>query len=345
MTPFSEPNRTANRFGPVRFGWFGPNHGQSLLPDARDQVYITDNHIVCRWAMKETIMFRIRRYLHQFDYTRKVNDGYHTIMPAWKSVLMVDEIMEKGKKIYVDDTLILHCQIANYEKMIPYIFGPYTRLVLHGNITWKQAKLLIHPGVVQVRINAKIHLQHTEYADFVEFATRHIRGIWYNFSFYNNAYYNRNLFTRLNAACRNLQDVVITNSSYDSNTFHVTNKYRYVYVIKYAFPLFIAHCGLWILMIFVLMLLSGDATALYYNQPNPPENAFTTICSSLLLFYFFLHCGILMCADFLIRPMDIISDRILENSTPDGCLTTAKSYISNGIYWVVSTCQKLNQLT
>uniref|UniRef100_A0A7E4VWM8 DUF2313 domain-containing protein n=1 Tax=Panagrellus redivivus TaxID=6233 RepID=A0A7E4VWM8_PANRE len=154
---------------------------RTFLPDARDQVYITDNHIVGRWAMEDTFIFQIWRYLHQYEYTRKANDGFHTIKPAWNSVLLVDEITDKKKQIYVDDTLILHCQIESYEKVIPYIFGPYTRLVLHGNITWNQVQRLIHPGVVQIRINARIHLHPAEYNDFVEFATGHIRGIWYKY--------------------------------------------------------------------------------------------------------------------------------------------------------------------
>uniref|UniRef100_A0A7E4WDQ0 ZP domain-containing protein n=1 Tax=Panagrellus redivivus TaxID=6233 RepID=A0A7E4WDQ0_PANRE len=87
-----------------------------FLPDAHNNVYITDNHVVCRCAMKDTAKLRIWRYLHQYECTRQIIDGENTIKPAWNAVLLVDEIMDKKKQIYVDDTLILHCQIESYEK-------------------------------------------------------------------------------------------------------------------------------------------------------------------------------------------------------------------------------------
>uniref|UniRef100_A0A7E4W8G9 Neur_chan_LBD domain-containing protein n=1 Tax=Panagrellus redivivus TaxID=6233 RepID=A0A7E4W8G9_PANRE len=306
---------------------------RSLIPHPYDQVYITDNHIVARWAKKDTIMFRIWKCMHEFEYTRKTNDSYYTIKPAWKYVILVDEIIDRDKKIYVDDVLILHCEIQNYEKIIPHIFGPYTQLVLHGNITWTQAKQLIHPGVIQVRINARIHLQPTEYADFVKFATRHIRGTWYNFSFYNKAYYHENLFTRLNTACRN--DLIVKNDGYDSNTFHVIHQCSTGNVMEYAFVLYAVHNGIGLITLLKLEPISTAFLSLYYNQPTSPSNAFLIRCYYVLSISIILHFIYFMYGPFFIQPMDIISDRILENRPPNGWLTDAKHLILDVIYWIV----------
>uniref|UniRef100_A0A7E4VWU7 Neur_chan_LBD domain-containing protein n=1 Tax=Panagrellus redivivus TaxID=6233 RepID=A0A7E4VWU7_PANRE len=317
---------------------------RSCIPNAHDQVYITDNHIVYHWAKTDTFLFRIWRYFHQFEITRKANDGDHTLKPAWTSVLLIDEIIDNDKKIYVDDTIILHCQIESYEKVLPYIFGPYTRLVLHGNITWNQVQRLIHPGVVQIRINARIHMQPAEYDDFVELATGHIRSNWHSFSFYNESYYDSALFTRLNTACRNLQNVVVKNDGYNSNTFHVMHERSSDNVMYNAGALFLGHCGFLMIMALVLKLISGNATAWYYNQPRPPESAFTIGCCSLLVLTFIPHYVLFWFGPHWIYPMDIISDRILENSTPEGWIAVAKRYVLNGIYWLVSLIKNWREL-
>uniref|UniRef100_A0A7E4UYW0 Phage protein n=1 Tax=Panagrellus redivivus TaxID=6233 RepID=A0A7E4UYW0_PANRE len=66
---------------------------------------------------------------------------------------------------------------------IPYISGPYTRLVLHGNINVNQVKRLVNPNVQQVRISAALEMLKEEYNDFAEFVAQQTYGFnrWYVF--------------------------------------------------------------------------------------------------------------------------------------------------------------------
>uniref|UniRef100_A0A7E4V0Q5 Recep_L_domain domain-containing protein n=1 Tax=Panagrellus redivivus TaxID=6233 RepID=A0A7E4V0Q5_PANRE len=283
-----------------------------LLPDVRDDVYITDDHRVCRWAKKDSKMFRIWKYCHQFEYSRKANDGNHTIKPAWNSVLLVDEIIDHGKKIYVDDTLILHCQIQGYEKIIPYIMGPYTRLVLHGRITWNQVQRLIHAGVKQIRINARIQIQPAEYNDFVDFIVRHCRGPEYNFSFYSNNYYHVALFITLKNAYRNHGTHHIPNDGYDRKTIHVVyQRYRQDRVY-YSCTIYFWHFTTSAIVFLLIALVCGEFPSLFFYKDM--RNDFVPVIIVLILCIFLtIHGWIVIFAPVNILPLDIVSDDLLEN--------------------------------
>uniref|UniRef100_A0A7E4ZX14 7TM_GPCR_Srx domain-containing protein n=1 Tax=Panagrellus redivivus TaxID=6233 RepID=A0A7E4ZX14_PANRE len=212
------------------------------------------------------------------------------------------------KKIYVDDTLILHCQIAGYQKLIPYIFGPYKRLVLHGRITWSQAKQLIHDGVEQVRINAIIQMEPMDYDDFVDFVIRHCRGSEYKFSFLNKRYYNFQLMTKLYNAYRNHETYCVLNNGYDSSTFHVVHKSSPGHHADYTATLFFYHFVFTSIIYFLLLLISGELTYLvYYKQMR--ESVFLDVCVTPLMFLLFFHGWMLTFGPTVITPMDIISDR------------------------------------
>uniref|UniRef100_A0A7E4ZSY2 Response regulator n=1 Tax=Panagrellus redivivus TaxID=6233 RepID=A0A7E4ZSY2_PANRE len=88
--------------------------------------------------------------------------------------------MRKKRLIYVEDTLNLHCEsIEICEKIIPFIIGPYSRLIISGNITWNQAKRLITANVKHVRIDARMQFKPKERSDFVNFVMKFCRGIVY----------------------------------------------------------------------------------------------------------------------------------------------------------------------
>uniref|UniRef100_A0A7E4V8I9 F-box domain-containing protein n=1 Tax=Panagrellus redivivus TaxID=6233 RepID=A0A7E4V8I9_PANRE len=191
--------------------------------DDHDQVFITDNHVVCKRAMKDTFFFRVCKCLDQFTYWRNTKDGQYTIFPVWKSVLLVDEILDRDKDIFVHDTLILNCQIQGYEKVIPRIVGPYTRLVVDGRIRWDQLKRLIHRGVKQVRVSGRIVVEPLDYDDFVGFIIRHCRGIDSIFSFGSSRNYNHEVMARLYAACRIHKTHKVFYTS-EEDKYHVTYK-------------------------------------------------------------------------------------------------------------------------
>uniref|UniRef100_A0A7E4W220 Helitron_like_N domain-containing protein n=1 Tax=Panagrellus redivivus TaxID=6233 RepID=A0A7E4W220_PANRE len=204
--------------------------------DAHRQVFITDNPAICREASRDTFLFRFCKLLDKFKHWRENKDGNHTIYPVWDSVLLVDEIVDRNKKIYVDDTLIMHCQIENFEKVIPYIFGPYSRLVLHGDSTWNQVKRLVQSGVKQVRHSGLIRLQPTELDDFVDFVMRHSRGLEYTFSF-SSGNHSHHVVPKLNNACRfhNTHSVHHFDGMYHLNAMHSNG---FVYIV------YTGHCRL-----------------------------------------------------------------------------------------------------
>uniref|UniRef100_A0A7E4VLG3 F-box domain-containing protein n=1 Tax=Panagrellus redivivus TaxID=6233 RepID=A0A7E4VLG3_PANRE len=144
---------------------------RTFRPKAYDQVFITDNEDVYKWASKETFLTVVFKFFYQYAFGKYVFDGESNVNPVWQTVLRVDDIVSKKRHIHVEDTLILHCDsIDAYKKVIRYISGPYTRLVLHGNINATQIRKITHPGVKKVRINAAIEIptgQHTKLANFV----------------------------------------------------------------------------------------------------------------------------------------------------------------------------------
>uniref|UniRef100_A0A7E4VU62 F-box domain-containing protein n=1 Tax=Panagrellus redivivus TaxID=6233 RepID=A0A7E4VU62_PANRE len=150
-----------------------------IQPQAYDHVFMTDNDEVFRWASKDTFLFRVFKILHQFALLRFLLDGLvATPNPMWEDVVSVQDMRSKEQWIYVEKTLILFCNsIDGYETVIPYICGPYTRLILHGNIRWDQVIRLIHPGVTKMRINARIQIPEQTNDYFANYIAKHVRGI------------------------------------------------------------------------------------------------------------------------------------------------------------------------
>uniref|UniRef100_A0A7E4UL36 F-box domain-containing protein n=1 Tax=Panagrellus redivivus TaxID=6233 RepID=A0A7E4UL36_PANRE len=148
-----------------------------FCPTAFDKVLITDNDNVYQEALEEA--------------SGDVLEEYH-------AVLHVDEIVEKKLHIYVADTLLLNCSIHSYKKVMPFITGPYTRLVLNGRITWKQVKWIIHPDIKKICIKAIIQIPGEFYHDFANFLVNQVRDDYNRFAIYHN----RNLKTPLQEACR-----------------------------------------------------------------------------------------------------------------------------------------------
>uniref|UniRef100_A0A7E4ZZC0 DUF1801 domain-containing protein n=1 Tax=Panagrellus redivivus TaxID=6233 RepID=A0A7E4ZZC0_PANRE len=104
-------------------------------------------------------------------------DGNRNVNPIWQNVLRVDDIVSNRQHIYVEDTLIVYCDSINaYQMVIPFICGPYTRLILHGRVHSDQVKQLTHPGVKKVRISAQLTIPLDKYDDFAKFVVEQVHG-------------------------------------------------------------------------------------------------------------------------------------------------------------------------
>uniref|UniRef100_A0A7E4VSV0 Glycosyltransferase family 92 protein n=1 Tax=Panagrellus redivivus TaxID=6233 RepID=A0A7E4VSV0_PANRE len=152
---------------------------QNVLPPYLDFncVFITDNDNVYRWASNETFIFRIFKMLHQFAVFRVILDGITDINPVWQAVLRVDDIVEKKLQIYVKNTLVLYCvSTDSYEKIVPFIIGKYSRLILHGNITIYQLSPLATQYVDKIRVSARMEIPQEKYDNFALFMVRQTHG-------------------------------------------------------------------------------------------------------------------------------------------------------------------------
>uniref|UniRef100_A0A7E4VIL6 F-box domain-containing protein n=1 Tax=Panagrellus redivivus TaxID=6233 RepID=A0A7E4VIL6_PANRE len=151
----------------------------TICPDVTNfrynQMFITDNEEVFRWASTNTFLFQVFKLLYQFRSFKYILDGHFSFNSTWKSVLRVSDIQNNNRCIHVNDILILNCQ--NYQNVIPFIVGPYNKLIIHGRITWEEVKKLIHDGVKEVRINARMSLAQEQYDDVVDFLMKHLRGV------------------------------------------------------------------------------------------------------------------------------------------------------------------------
>uniref|UniRef100_A0A7E5A1R4 Recep_L_domain domain-containing protein n=1 Tax=Panagrellus redivivus TaxID=6233 RepID=A0A7E5A1R4_PANRE len=110
---------------------------------------------------------------------------YFTLFPCGFDVT-VDEVTDRKRLIHVADTVILHCEsIESYEKVIPFIVGPYRRLIINGNVTYQQVERLVTcaANVKQVLINARIHFEPGEHIIFVNLVMQFCRGPLYRFSY------------------------------------------------------------------------------------------------------------------------------------------------------------------
>uniref|UniRef100_A0A7E4VK63 BPH_3 domain-containing protein n=1 Tax=Panagrellus redivivus TaxID=6233 RepID=A0A7E4VK63_PANRE len=149
----------------------------SKNPENYDEVFITDSEDVYNNASKDIFFIQILSSILKIKVLRYLFDGFYNINPTWRSVLHLDTITERKRRFYVDGTLILHCRTTEgYENVIPFIHGPYSRVILHGKITWSQVKRLIGPDVRQIRIAADFEIVPEDYDDFVKFMSRQLRN-------------------------------------------------------------------------------------------------------------------------------------------------------------------------
>uniref|UniRef100_A0A7E4VXE7 Recep_L_domain domain-containing protein n=1 Tax=Panagrellus redivivus TaxID=6233 RepID=A0A7E4VXE7_PANRE len=136
-----------------------------------NHIYVTDDKRIRNIAMKESCENL------DFQWLRYLADGPFTIDPTWQTVLLVDDIVCKNRPLYVNDTLVLDLKLVeSYDRLVPLIVGPYSRLVLYGHFTWDQIKNLIHDNVKQVRIMNKIEVYQRDYNEVVKFMNSFGRG-------------------------------------------------------------------------------------------------------------------------------------------------------------------------
>uniref|UniRef100_A0A7E4VT25 F-box domain-containing protein n=1 Tax=Panagrellus redivivus TaxID=6233 RepID=A0A7E4VT25_PANRE len=190
---------------------------RSFCPKAYDKVFITDHPNVYKWATKDTFVFEMFKLLYQFTFLSYLLDGSDNVNPVWQAVLCVDEIIDKKQAIYVEDTLVLYCESINeYQKVIPYICGPYTRLVLHGNINMHQIISLLHPDVNKIRINANIQIPPLSHDHFAELMVKQVQGTKSSLTICNN----KSLEEMLRLTCRRQKKWFTDKKEYFSITTH-----------------------------------------------------------------------------------------------------------------------------
>uniref|UniRef100_A0A7E4V445 Uncharacterized protein n=1 Tax=Panagrellus redivivus TaxID=6233 RepID=A0A7E4V445_PANRE len=186
-------------------------------PEVRDQLYITDDETIHEWAVGKVFVFSIFRFIYWL--WRWIFDGF-SFRPTWHSVLYVDNIVKKGRPIFVTDTLVLHCRsVASFERLIPYICGPYTRLMIHGgSISLDQLRRLMKGTLRKVEITAEIELEFDEYDDAVQLIIQHVRGFRYNFNLDSTPH----LIVQVEAALENIHYVAIKTfyNSFRCNVIH-----------------------------------------------------------------------------------------------------------------------------
>uniref|UniRef100_A0A7E4ZRT5 Anoctamin n=1 Tax=Panagrellus redivivus TaxID=6233 RepID=A0A7E4ZRT5_PANRE len=150
-------------------------------PERIDQVFITDLAVVKYLATKNRIPF-FRRYKFLYKHLRFFIDYINYFSVSYHYALSLNEVIAKQRQIYVEDTLFLHCEsVESYDKLLPYICGPYTRLVLCGRITWPQIRRLIHAKVLRVYIYATIEIKPEEYDDFAALVVQQTRSLHSSF--------------------------------------------------------------------------------------------------------------------------------------------------------------------
>uniref|UniRef100_A0A7E4W487 Peptidase_M1 domain-containing protein n=1 Tax=Panagrellus redivivus TaxID=6233 RepID=A0A7E4W487_PANRE len=174
---------------------------QLFQHQAYDHVFITNNDKVYKWASTDTVLFSIFKILHQFAFFRFFLDGMNHTNPMWESVVHVRDIRRTKCCIYAEETLVLHFSSPNtYDYVIPYICGPYTRLILHGNIRGDQVLRLIHPGVKRVRINATIQMPMQQYGHFAEYIASKFQGFNSSFVLFNTPTVTNQLKSKMREA-------------------------------------------------------------------------------------------------------------------------------------------------
>uniref|UniRef100_A0A7E4ZXR3 F-box domain-containing protein n=1 Tax=Panagrellus redivivus TaxID=6233 RepID=A0A7E4ZXR3_PANRE len=146
---------------------------RSFCPKGYDEVQINDRHNVEQEISTKSLFFRLTTAVLRFF----IIFNYIFALDISIDQLHVDEIIERKQHIYVEKALVINCNsVTSYEKVIPYISGPYTHVVLNGNVTWKQVKRLVHPNVKKTDIKATIHISSAQsYANFAKFVMRQLR--------------------------------------------------------------------------------------------------------------------------------------------------------------------------
>uniref|UniRef100_A0A7E4VUQ8 Glycosyltransferase family 2 protein n=1 Tax=Panagrellus redivivus TaxID=6233 RepID=A0A7E4VUQ8_PANRE len=146
--------------------------------DCYSSLFITDNYGAYPPASRAVCKER------EYDCIQYFEDGPLTFSPTWQSVLLVDDILDKRKPLFINDTLILHLKYTRYSQFKSLIFGSYSRLVLYGGLirsyhrwTWDEVKILMHDKVKQVRIMNVIEVNPKDYDDVVNFVLRFGRDV------------------------------------------------------------------------------------------------------------------------------------------------------------------------
>uniref|UniRef100_A0A7E4VZF0 F-box domain-containing protein n=1 Tax=Panagrellus redivivus TaxID=6233 RepID=A0A7E4VZF0_PANRE len=172
--------------------------------EVHDKLYITDSEIVHQWATKRLFIYRIYKWLF---WLFRWSFDCRSFNPTWHSVLYVDDIVKNNRPIFIFDTLVVHCQsIETFEKMIPFICGKFTRLMIHGHvIKLDQLKRLLLGNVRKVEITAKIELESDEFDDAVQLILGSVRDKWFNFNLLSTP----QLIARVQNACANHETLMV----------------------------------------------------------------------------------------------------------------------------------------
>uniref|UniRef100_A0A7E4ZTI4 WWE domain-containing protein n=1 Tax=Panagrellus redivivus TaxID=6233 RepID=A0A7E4ZTI4_PANRE len=207
--------------------------------EVRDQLYITDNKSVYEWASKKTFIFRIFKLVY---WAYRWSYDAFGLSPTWHSVMYVDDIVKDNKLIHVTDTLVLHIDtFSSFEKLIPFICGPFTRLTIHGgDIKLDQLKRLIRDTVRKVEITAQIELKRDEYDDAVRLITQHVRGFGYVFNLKSTP----QLITKVKPVVESNRYFHAQNPSSDNcNVIHWTTHWLDMFMrgCQIGLPFFVAH--------------------------------------------------------------------------------------------------------
>uniref|UniRef100_A0A7E4VHY5 Receptor L-domain domain-containing protein n=1 Tax=Panagrellus redivivus TaxID=6233 RepID=A0A7E4VHY5_PANRE len=210
--------------------------------DFYNQIFITDDKEVLDAAIKERDADGCFFNVYQnYSCIKFICDGPLTIHPTWEDVLVVNDIIDKNKPLYINDTLILDVSSnGNYDRIVPLINGPYSRLILYGDFTWTQVKRLIHDNVKQIRIMGTVAVNESDNVDVVKFVHRFSRGLEYKFSF-DDECFSPSLVNQLNKACRNRKTVDLVNHL--SGITHVVYKGCQYSYYRYASVLLLINLG------------------------------------------------------------------------------------------------------
>uniref|UniRef100_A0A7E4WCB0 F-box domain-containing protein n=1 Tax=Panagrellus redivivus TaxID=6233 RepID=A0A7E4WCB0_PANRE len=140
-----------------------------------EQLYLTDDDAHFQKAKFYMYVFRI--FKHPYMFLRLIFNDLLSFRPTWHNRCTLQYVEKNRTKIYISDTAVLYCVNSDsYDKIIPYICGPYTRISIRGEVRWDQVKRLMHPNVREIQILAKMDLRPDEYDEFAEFMEQHLRG-------------------------------------------------------------------------------------------------------------------------------------------------------------------------